>query len=119
MFASYRNRPYQSLDYSEAVCTTTDPEIFFADANEGRNRSYDIAREVCAKCPLMAPCLIRAVEDGEEFGMWGGAKPKERRGMKLHPERIAEHIKLMTSLKIRLTTNDELAQQILPLYESL
>jgi len=34
---------------------------------------------VCDSCALKQPCLERAVETKEPFGIWGGKMPSERR----------------------------------------
>lgn len=47
--------------------------------------AYAEAREVCAKCPVAAECLDRAMQDEAgrsdraRWGMWGGKTPMERK----------------------------------------
>lgn len=40
---------------------------------------YDEARDVCAGCPVKAECGNYAVTTDQQFGMWGGLTPKQRR----------------------------------------
>jgi WhiB family transcriptional regulator, redox-sensing transcriptional regulator len=43
------------------------------------------AAAVCATCPVVAPCLAEAMSTspGEDFGVWAGTTPPERRRMRL------------------------------------
>lgn len=36
------------------------------------------AKEVCLNCPVQAECLMYALEEQIEFGVWGGMDPSER-----------------------------------------
>jgi hypothetical protein len=60
-------------------CQQTDPELWF---QEHGTSSYRIARALCNRCPVRAQCLEYAVKNQEEFGMWGGMSPYERRLLK-------------------------------------
>jgi hypothetical protein len=59
------------------------PEIFFPEdlGNQGashmRVMATETAREICLRCPVMAKCL--EVGMFEDFGIWGGATPEQRR----------------------------------------
>lgn len=59
----------------EAVCRTTDPEIFFPDKGESTREG----KKVCARCPVKAECLEHALANEERFGVWGGLSERERR----------------------------------------
>ena len=41
------------------------------------NLYYDVARMVCDRCDLRSDCEVLGVD--EEYGMWGGRSPHERR----------------------------------------
>lgn len=41
-----------------------------------------IAKTKCGHCPIKGPCLIEALLDKEEFGIWGGKTPRERRRLR-------------------------------------
>lgn len=64
----------------EAACTRdgVDPEWFFPE----RGQSTKLARATCAACPVRSECLRAALESGEEFGVFGGTSPRERKAMK-------------------------------------
>jgi WhiB family redox-sensing transcriptional regulator len=39
----------------------------------------DVARRICAECPVQAPCLEYALVERIDHGVWGGASERERR----------------------------------------
>jgi WhiB family redox-sensing transcriptional regulator len=78
------------MDYELALCSQTDPDLFFPDkARDGDLvRVYQQAKAICAVCPLITECLEQALTtkvqtaDGYEIfvlGVWGGTTEKERR----------------------------------------
>jgi WhiB family redox-sensing transcriptional regulator len=53
------------------------------------------AKAVCRRCPVSTECLSRAVESGEDSGVWGGMSEDERRAMRrsaspAHPSRFPQ-----------------------------
>lgn len=44
------------------------------------------ARAICARCPVIEPCLETAMKNNEKFGVWGGLAWYERK--KLRQERL-------------------------------
>ena len=44
------------------------PELFF----ETYGRALDLAKELCASCPIRQDCLSEALQRGEPHGVWGG-----------------------------------------------
>jgi WhiB family transcriptional regulator, redox-sensing transcriptional regulator len=63
---------------SQAACKGL-TALFFGERGEDRH-SVAEARLVCAGCPVRVECLAYALEQGERFGVWGGATRDERRG---------------------------------------
>ena len=62
-----------------AACRDTDPELFFPVGNAGPAlHQLDRAKQVCAGCPVRAPCLEWALASGQEAGVWGGTSEDER-----------------------------------------
>lgn len=81
-----------------AICRTEDPELFFPIGEEhttGRGASSPVqlqnaeAKSVCFRCPVVTDCLAWAIESGQDWGVWGGTTPEERRAFKRRtPERF-------------------------------
>ena len=63
---------------SNARCAGVDPEIFFPE----RGGSSRAARAVCAVCPVRLECLEYALNNKEQFGIWGGTSERERRRLR-------------------------------------
>jgi WhiB family transcriptional regulator, redox-sensing transcriptional regulator len=58
-----------------ALCTQTDPEVFFP----ARGQSSATAKAICRRCEVKADCLEHAVRTGEQHGVWGASTDAERR----------------------------------------
>lgn len=67
---------------SEAVCSQTDPEIFFPESGGGLRDATKAAVEICVQCPVRLKCLKYAVDNNEEHGIWGGLNPLQRLELK-------------------------------------
>lgn len=57
------------------TCRQVAPATFFPSDGVG----VDIARRLCAECPVKAPCLEYALVERIDHGIWGGASERERR----------------------------------------
>lgn len=66
-------------DWQEsAFCRQVDPCLWHAEDGTGTAT----ARRLCVQhCPVMKECLTQALRDREEWGVWGGASPKQRRAV--------------------------------------
>lgn len=65
----------------DALCTQTDPEIFFP----AKGASLRPARRVCARCWARVECLDYALAF-DEFGVWAGTSRVERQKLKREQE---------------------------------
>jgi WhiB family redox-sensing transcriptional regulator len=73
------NKLLQPLDWQVmARCSEVDPEIFFPE----RGGSSKAARSVCAQCNVRSQCLEYALNNKEQFGIWGGTSERERRRLR-------------------------------------
>lgn len=61
----------------QAACRGQDTDLFVGDSNAGA-RYYDVARRVCAVCPVVDECLQYALDNGISMGLWGGMSPDQR-----------------------------------------
>ena len=64
----------------EGKCRTMPPETFFPNNGVG----VEVAKRVCANCPVREACLEYALFHNIEHGVWGGESERARR-------RIARH----------------------------
>lgn len=63
-----------------AACRDEDPELFFPVSDKGPGaRQATQAKDVCARCPVRAECLNYALDNGLDYGIFGGTTETERR----------------------------------------
>ena len=60
---------------AEGNCADKPPSLFFPSDGVG----VEVARKICADCPVKEPCLEYALEQRIDHGVWGGASERERR----------------------------------------
>jgi WhiB family redox-sensing transcriptional regulator len=70
---------YKIIDNNGVECHDF-PEIFYPEGPE-HVRKYDerTAKSICNACPVRELCLDYALVAREEYGIWGGLTPSERR----------------------------------------
>jgi len=56
-------------------CHDHPPALFFPSDGVG----VDVARRICASCPVKEPCLEYALANRIDHGVWGGCSERERR----------------------------------------
>ena len=61
-----------------APCSTVDPDLFF-DASEDDPEAVEQAKLICRGCPVADQCLDTAMLLREEYGIWGGMTPIQRK----------------------------------------
>ncbi len=59
----------------DAKCRDMIPAVFFPSDGMG----VEIARTICADCPVKAACLEYALVNRVDHGVWGGTSERERR----------------------------------------
>lgn len=65
-------------DWTErAECRGWPTNIFFPERNDAGG--VPLARRICATCPVRTECLRWALDNDEQFGIWGGTSQRERR----------------------------------------
>lgn len=79
---SLRQQLSQSQWRNHAACLGKNTELFFAPG-KGRLRPGQaaIGRSICTACLVSLQCLKWAVDNREQYGMWGGKTEKERKGL--------------------------------------
>ena len=68
--------------HNPALCADIHTDIFFPpsfteERTAPESQYYEIAKMVCEQCPMIESCEIQGRE--EEFGVWGGWSPKDRK----------------------------------------
>jgi WhiB family redox-sensing transcriptional regulator len=77
---------------SEAICRGLDPSLFYSEMDDKLSLSNNnSARIVCRQCPVRLECLMTARNNNEEFGIWGGTSPMERKNANF--QRTLEKVK--------------------------
>ena len=56
-------------------CKDQPPDMFFPSDGVG----VEVARRICADCPVKSPCLEYAMANHIDHGVWGGTSERERR----------------------------------------
>ncbi|MFD9629919.1 WhiB family transcriptional regulator [Streptomyces violascens] len=71
--------------FSPAACREIDPELFFAS----EQYAVGLAKQICGGCPVRGLCLTRALDNREQFGIFGGLTADERRNLRRREVRAA------------------------------
>lgn len=68
-------------------CANVSPSTFFPSDGAG----VDVARKICADCPVRESCLEHALAHRIDHGVWGGCSERERRRIlkRRRDERVA------------------------------
>lgn len=56
-------------------CRDIPPSEFFPSDGVG----VEVAKRICAECPVKSPCLEYALANRIDHGVWGGTSERERR----------------------------------------
>jgi WhiB family redox-sensing transcriptional regulator len=60
---------------TRGLCASIPPSAFFPSDGAG----VEVARKICADCPVKAACLEHALVNRIDHGVWGGCSERERR----------------------------------------
>ena len=60
---------------ARGLCTNIPPSTFFPSDGAG----VEVARKICAECPVKEECLEHALVHRIDHGVWGGCSERERR----------------------------------------
>lgn len=63
--------------WHHAACKGMDTEIWFP--GHGYDTRWNRARKICMQCPVRTLCLNDAIKHNDEYGMFGGLTPTERK----------------------------------------
>lgn len=86
------------IQVEDPLCSQTDPEMFFpSDTTREGYTSARMAKSICAQCDYAVQCLVSAIMNKEEYGIWGGSTVRERRAIKTKAQAIEFVRKLKNS----------------------
>ncbi len=60
---------------SAGNCNNHPPEVFFPNDGVG----VEVAKKICATCPVADQCREYALENRIDHGVWGGTSERQRR----------------------------------------
>lgn len=60
---------------AQGLCRFEPPSTFFPSDGVG----VEMAKQICASCPVKEPCLEYALENRIDHGVWGGTSERQRR----------------------------------------
>lgn len=85
-----------------ARCRTDDADELFVTGAQQRE-----AREFCRACPVRTECLAHALDEGVEFGVWGGMTERERRALLRSRPDVTSWHDLLTGARTAYYAGDE------------
>jgi WhiB family redox-sensing transcriptional regulator len=59
----------------DGICRNHTPDTFFPSDGVG----VEVAKRICATCPVVDTCLEYALENRIDHGVWGGTSERQRR----------------------------------------
>lgn len=66
-----------------AACRDADTTLFFGpnrhESRSEREARERVAKQICARCPVIEPCREVSLRQHEIYGVWGGLGEVERR----------------------------------------
>jgi WhiB family redox-sensing transcriptional regulator len=67
-----------------AACKGIHTDVFFPEGPPNTiDNSTQYAKNICASCPVSAPCLKQALDE-DMSGIWGGTTEQERKAIRLN-----------------------------------
>lgn len=88
------NKQVLIVDSAEGLCKDADPDLFFPEG-KGHVEATREAKAICSACPIVEECLQVAMQNGEKYGIWGGATTKEREYLRRRPHQVGSHIRIL------------------------
>ena len=73
---------------TEGNCVSfTNPDAFFETGENAK-----LALKLCKGCPVIQECLNLAIQNQEQWGVWGGTTPYQRRKMQKQNRIVASKL---------------------------
>lgn len=91
---------------TKALCRRTTPDKLFVKGAEQHR-----AKMICAGCPVKTECLVEALDNEIEWGVWGGMTERERRAVLRKRPNVTSWRALMETAMAEHGTTDITAAQ--------
>ena len=78
-------------DWRDRAACTRSTISFFPEGRRYEEQSA-AAKAVCRTCPVRVDCLLHAINEGEEWGVWGGLDERERAPLRAGRARLTSVI---------------------------
>jgi hypothetical protein len=65
------------FNFNDIACKDVDTNLFFSELKS----KVEKAKAICNSCPVKSECLEFALNDGIEFGIFGGVTANERKAL--------------------------------------
>ena len=66
-----------------AACQDFDTNLFFPEEeSDGADEQTEVAKSICAECPVGSQCLEFALSTNQPYGIFGGLTEAERRSLR-------------------------------------
>ena len=75
-------KPVPALPGAACRDAGIDPDMFYPYPKRLDRATLKVVKSICGKCPVQLECLEYAMENDEEFGIWGGLTRKQRISLK-------------------------------------
>lgn len=86
---------------NDAKCIEEDPDLFFPTGDGVRAQpQVELARMVCAECPVRLACLRFALATNIDYGVWAGTTPLERHRMRRRAKLTPNSRKLVARQRV-------------------
>lgn len=63
---------------NDAACAGYETDLWFPDSYKSQRTRVKEALKICHTCPVRSQCLEFALDNEEEFGIWGGLTEGQR-----------------------------------------
>ena len=93
---------------ARGACRATGVGLFFSPDGErepARQAGEQVAKAICARCPVVDVCAAYAVAARERYGVWGGLSEADRRRIWQHSDQADRQQRHWRALAARVTTN--------------
>lgn len=74
-----------------AKCRNNPDHMFVTGA------AQNSAKQVCTGCPVRIDCLVEALDNHEQWGVWGGMTERERRALHRRHSKVTSWRTILTA----------------------